>query len=93
VHKLVIDYSPFDQVYRKHNDKTQWKINAGVNANKQLGQLMSRQYMGSYTDSNTGLVNLDGRLGRSGPRYRDHTHLHSRASGLCVDTKSGKEYF
>ncbi|EOW0796657.1 hypothetical protein ACN2LU_002130 [Vibrio vulnificus] len=38
-----------------------------------FGQLMSRQYMGSYTDGNTGLVHLDAKPGRSGPRYRDHT--------------------
>ncbi|MCK6265879.1 RHS repeat-associated core domain-containing protein, partial [Vibrio sp. ZSDE26] len=53
--------------YRKHNDKTQWKINAGVNANKQLGQLMPYQYTGGYTDGNTGLVHLDARW------YNPHT--------------------
>ncbi|MGD8234278.1 hypothetical protein [Vibrio sp. TRT 1302] len=37
---MRLGYSPFGQVYRKQNDKTQWKINAGVNANKQLNQLM-----------------------------------------------------
>ncbi|MGD8115386.1 RHS repeat-associated core domain-containing protein [Vibrio sp. TRT 29B02] len=54
-------------MYRKHNDKTQWKINAGVNANKQLGQLMPYQYTGGYTDGNTGLVHLDARW------YNPHT--------------------
>ncbi|MCK6263974.1 hypothetical protein KP803_11905 [Vibrio sp. ZSDE26] len=58
---MRLGYSPFGQVYRKHSDKTQWKINAGVNANKQLGQLMPYQYTGGYTDGNTGLVHLDAR--------------------------------
>ena len=64
---MRLGYSPFGQVYRKHNDKTQWKINAGVNANKQLGQLMPYQYTGGYTDGNTGLVHLDARW------YNPHT--------------------
>ncbi|HCE4734500.1 TPA: RHS repeat-associated core domain-containing protein [Vibrio parahaemolyticus] len=64
---MLLGYSPFGQVYRKHNDKTQWKINAGVNANKQLGQLMPYQYTGGYTDGNTGLVHLDARW------YNPHT--------------------
>ncbi|MGD8234277.1 RHS repeat domain-containing protein [Vibrio sp. TRT 1302] len=64
---MRLGYSPFGQVYRKHNDKTQWKINAGVNANKQLGQLMPYQYTGGYTDGNTGLVHFDARW------YNPHT--------------------
>lgn len=64
---MRLGYSPFGQVYRKHNDKTVWKINAGVNANKQLGQLMPYQYTGGYTDGNTGLVHLDARW------YNPHT--------------------
>lgn len=64
---MRLGYSPFGQVYRKHNDKTQWKINAGVNANKQLGQLMPYQFTGAYTDGNTGLVHLDARW------YNPHT--------------------
>ncbi len=64
---MRLGYSPFGQVYRKHNDKTQWKINAGVNANKQLGQLMPYQFTGGYTDGNTGLVHLDARW------YNPHT--------------------
>lgn len=64
---MRLGYNPFGQVYRKHNDKTQWKINAGVNANKQLGQLMPYQYTGGYTDGNTGLVHLDARW------YNPHT--------------------
>ncbi|WP_261816218.1 RHS repeat-associated core domain-containing protein [Vibrio gallicus] len=58
---MRLGYSPFGQVYRRHNDQTFWKINAGVNANKQLAQLMPYQYTGRYTDGNTGLVNLDSR--------------------------------
>ncbi|GAD80953.1 RHS repeat-associated core domain-containing protein [Vibrio ezurae] len=58
---MRLGYSPFGQTYRKHNDKTFWKENAGVNANKQLGQLMPYQYTGKYTESSTGLVNLDAR--------------------------------
>ncbi|CAM4212179.1 RHS repeat-associated core domain-containing protein [Vibrio neonatus] len=58
---MRLGYSPFGQTYRKHNDKTFWKANAGVNANKQLGQLMPYQYTGKYTESSTGLVNLDAR--------------------------------
>lgn len=46
---MRLGYSPFGQVYRKHNDKTLWKINTGVNANKQLGQLIPYQYTGGYT--------------------------------------------
>ncbi|MCZ4371094.1 hypothetical protein O4H50_04775 [Vibrio diazotrophicus] len=64
---MRLGYTPFGQVYRKHNDKTQWKINAGVNANKQLGQLMPYQFTGGYTDGNTGLVHLDARW------YNPHT--------------------
>ncbi|OCH77866.1 RHS repeat-associated core domain-containing protein [Vibrio breoganii] len=58
---MRLGYSPFGQTYRKHNDKTFWKINAGVNANKQLAQLMPYQYTGQYTESSTGLINLDAR--------------------------------
>jgi RHS repeat-associated protein len=64
---MRLGYSPFGQVYRKHNDKTFWKINAGVNANKQLGQLMPYQFTGGYTDGNTGLVQMDARW------YNPHT--------------------
>jgi RHS repeat-associated protein len=58
---MRLGYSPFGQVYRKHTDKTFWKINSGVNANRQLGQLMPYQFTGGYTDGNTGLVHLDAR--------------------------------
>ncbi|WP_341829454.1 RHS repeat-associated core domain-containing protein [Vibrio gelatinilyticus] len=58
---MRLGYSPFGQVYRKHTDKTFWKINSGVNANRQLGQLMPYQFTGGYTDGNTGLVQLDAR--------------------------------
>ncbi|WP_241905821.1 RHS repeat-associated core domain-containing protein [Vibrio breoganii] len=58
---MRLGYSPFGQTYRKQNDKTFWKINAGVNAHKQLTQLMPYQYTGQYTESSTGLINLDAR--------------------------------
>ncbi|MEH6452568.1 MAG: hypothetical protein V7782_05935, partial [Psychromonas sp.] len=58
---MRLGYSPFGQVYRKHTDKTFWKLNSGVNANKQLGQLMPYQFTGKYTDGNTGLVQMDSR--------------------------------
>ncbi|GEM80776.1 hypothetical protein VSU01S_30210 [Vibrio superstes NBRC 103154] len=65
---MRLGYSPFGQTYRKHNDKTFWKINSGVNANKQLAQLMPYQYTGQYTESSTGLINLDARW------YNPHTN-------------------
>ncbi|GAB7218733.1 RHS repeat-associated core domain-containing protein [Vibrio comitans] len=58
---MRLGYSPFGQTYRKHSDKTFWKINAGVNANKQLAQLMPYQFTGKYTESSTGLIDLDAR--------------------------------
>ncbi|GEA52087.1 hypothetical protein VIN01S_28910 [Vibrio inusitatus NBRC 102082] len=58
---MRLGYSPFGQTYRKHNDKTFWKINAGINANKQLAQLMPYQFTGKYTESSTGLIDLDAR--------------------------------
>ncbi|KOO15392.1 hypothetical protein AKJ18_10365 [Vibrio xuii] len=63
---MRLGFSPFGQVYRKHNDKMQWKINDGMSANKQLGQLMPYQLFNKsksngYTDGTTGLVHLDAR--------------------------------
>ncbi|NIY91898.1 hypothetical protein [Vibrio diazotrophicus] len=74
---MRLGYSPFGQMYRKHNDKTQWKMNAGVNANKQLGQLMPYQYTGGYTDGDTGLVHLDARW------YNPHT---SSSASVILNT-------
>lgn len=64
---MRLGYSPFGQVYRKHNDRTFWKLNSGVNANNQLNALMPYQYTGRYTEAATGLVHLDARW------YNPHT--------------------
>ncbi|MCJ2376895.1 RHS repeat-associated core domain-containing protein [Vibrio sp. ZSDZ34] len=65
---LYFFYTPFGEVYRKDNDKAFWKKNDTVNANHQLNQLMPYQYTGKFTESNTGLVQMDARW------YNPHTH-------------------
>jgi YD repeat-containing protein len=37
---MRLGYSPFGEVFRKHNDQTFWKANSTVSANHQLGQLV-----------------------------------------------------
>ncbi|WP_236009449.1 RHS repeat-associated core domain-containing protein [Vibrio ulleungensis] len=65
---MRLGYSPFGEVFRKHNDQTFWKANSTVNANHQLGQLVPYQYTGKYTEGSTGLVHMDARW------YNPHTH-------------------
>ncbi|MBM7036560.1 RHS repeat domain-containing protein [Vibrio ulleungensis] len=65
---MRLGYSPFGEVFRKHNDQTFWKANSTVNANHQLGQLVPYQYTGKYTEGSTGFVQMDARW------YNPHTH-------------------